>query len=427
MTVDHVSHEIAIGQPGLSGSEAARKGRVAILNAYSGQNVGDRAIVEVMAEQIGARGFEPLIVADEPRSFDRLGVAVVPPPLDIQQKAGRFGRAACELREALGQHARPGEFFERHGVGEFVAAAGGGYLYDDGSVTSRRNLLRRLHYLSLATRSGRQVAVFPQSVGPFSSRAFQQATMRQLRRCSRVFTRERMSHELCRRHRLGNALLRDDVVFLLGSGRDAAPVAEFARREDRRYVGVTAVEWGFGSYRGRAHLRAAYLEALTRAARDAHHATGCHIAVIVQVDVTGGPDSDRRISEQLAEAVAGAGIPVTMTSFPATASLESIVATYRQLDLLIASRMHSGILAFCAGVPVVGVAYLPKTYGVFDRLGMGDYTVDIRPPDVARLPGLVGVALAELETLAHRLDDALGRVRASALASFDEVFGPRSF
>lgn len=53
-------------------------------------------------------------------------------------------------------------------------------------------------------------------------------------------------------------------------------------------------------------------------------------------------------------------------------------ACYGQMDLIIATRMHSGIFALGMGVPVLYIGYLQKTRGLMEWLGLQDWVIDLK-------------------------------------------------
>ena len=54
-----------------------------------------------------------------------------------------------------------------------------------------------------------------------------------------------------------------------------------------------------------------------------------------------------------------------------------------QMTYFVGTRMHSNIFALSMGVPVLAIGYLPKTSGLMEQLGLGEWTV---PIDSLELP-----------------------------------------
>jgi polysaccharide pyruvyl transferase WcaK-like protein len=52
-------------------------------------------------------------------------------------------------------------------------------------------------------------------------------------------------------------------------------------------------------------------------------------------------------------------------------------ACYREMDLFIASRLHSGIFALCENVPTVFIGYLSKTVGLLQALGLENWGIEL--------------------------------------------------
>lgn len=52
-------------------------------------------------------------------------------------------------------------------------------------------------------------------------------------------------------------------------------------------------------------------------------------------------------------------------------------ACYGQMDLVIATRMHSGIFSLSMGVPVLYIGYLQKTRGLMEWMGLQDWVIEL--------------------------------------------------
>jgi polysaccharide pyruvyl transferase WcaK-like protein len=63
---------------------------------------------------------------------------------------------------------------------------------------------------------------------------------------------------------------------------------------------------------------------------------------------------------------------------PAIANWKDLVASLQEVDLLIASRLHSTILGFMTQTPTVAISFDPKVDWVMEDLGQRDYLLHIR-------------------------------------------------
>jgi polysaccharide pyruvyl transferase WcaK-like protein len=63
---------------------------------------------------------------------------------------------------------------------------------------------------------------------------------------------------------------------------------------------------------------------------------------------------------------------------PANATWQEFVATLRDVDMLVASRLHSTILGFISETPTVAISFGAKVNAVMSDLGQTDYLLQIR-------------------------------------------------
>ena len=63
---------------------------------------------------------------------------------------------------------------------------------------------------------------------------------------------------------------------------------------------------------------------------------------------------------------------------PPTPTWRDLVATFREVDFLIVSRLHSAILGFVADKPTVAISFDPKVDWAMEDLGQTDYLLHIR-------------------------------------------------
>lgn len=66
---------------------------------------------------------------------------------------------------------------------------------------------------------------------------------------------------------------------------------------------------------------------------------------------------------------------------------------YDKLDLVVGMMMHSTVLAFGSGVPIVNVAYDAKNYNFMEFIGQGDKVIDVRETSSEKISDLAIRAL----------------------------------
>lgn len=380
---------------------------ILIVNAYSAGNRGDGTIVSQMVRLFAERGCSVRVMSDDPADCDRYGVPWVPPLAPAWPEAGGGpSKPAIVARVAHDLVRPPRRPFD---WADACVSAGGGYLYDDGGRTARLNLVRRLLPLRVARRAGVPVVLFSQSVGPFRSRAWRSLVARELRRSRLVIAREERSAAELRSMGVKPPVC-DDAAFALHP--DAPPPCAPALPEGA--VGVTVLN----ALPGRdvaAHR--AYVNALNSGLERALARSGRPVAVISQVSAHRA-DDDVATGAALARRLGAAGLESTFVDL-GNASDEELSAFYGGLELVVASRLHSGILALCAGTPVIGLGYLPKTDGVLERLGLGDWVLPAAGLEAGRLAERISAALEGNARLRGQIAERLPQARAGARRAVD--------
>ncbi len=379
---------------------------VLIANAYSARNRGDGVIVSQMVRLFEDRGCTVRVMSDDPQDAARYDVPTFAPVIPIFPEPGAtFARR--RLAAALWAWVRP----PQHPAFDWADAcisAGGGYFYDDGSAGARLNLLLRLLTLRAARRQGLPVVLFSQSIGPWRSRAAAVLVSRELRRTDLVIVREAISLAVCRELGLKNCELCDDCAFTLEPGRAPAGVI------DGPAVGVTVMNQLPGVIgAGQARYRAALAQGIIEALEDRDE----EVLVISQVAAHAG-DDDRPACRTLATELSAAGVRARFLDVVDMADQE-LCAVYGSLRLVVASRLHSAIMALSAGTPAVAIAYLPKTHGIFQRMGLGDMSLSASSLNATALARAIGDALQRHDELANALRARLPSVRASAAHGAD--------
>jgi colanic acid/amylovoran biosynthesis protein len=381
---------------------------VLIVNGYSARNRGDGMIVSQMVRLFRGRGCQVKVMSDDPRDGERYAVERLEPLAPIWPRPGG-GPSKLEIVARMGADFVRPRHAEAFRWADVCVSAGGGYLYDDGSRTARLNTARRLLPLRAARRAGTPVVLFSQSIGPFRSELCQSLVGRELRQSRRVIVREELSLAVARSMGVAPELC-DDVAFALEP--DAPPPG--APDVQRGTIGVTAMSSLPGVDRP-GHR--SYLDELQGGLVEALGSAGRPVAVISQVSAHAG-DDDVAVGRELSRRLAQAGLNARFVDL-GDATDGQVSAFYGRLELVVASRLHSGILALCAGTPIVALSYLPKTDGVLARLGMGAWVLPAAGLRADRLASTLSAALADTGALRGEIQARLPSLRASATRAVD--------
>lgn len=427
--------------------------KVLILHGYSDSNKGDLAIVVGMVKGIRAArpGCELVLqsvysesdpdFAFHHRFVRKMGLSVqqmaVPSPYTDTASLSAF-RNLTALMNLVGSTAGEwlnrmlpptGALFPRQAAAlrsmresDVVLLKGGQYVYNDqGGVRGFLYLWRILHPVHLAKRLGKDVVLLGQSVGPLVDDRGKQMTRRALAGCSRLVVRERKSANLLEELGLGAQVqIAPDFAFLIDPVRPHEFDALAKKIEAGRWLGVTVVNWSFPESRDPTELRERYLAAVVEIAGRTHRTLGLGIALFPQVTVQHHGESDLDLLKRLAAKLAENGIPhllVTEDLAP-----EGLSYLYGRCEVLLGTRLHSCILAACAGTPVVAIRYQGfKTEGIMAELGLENRVFDISGVDVDRATAEIAISVASRETISRQILQRVQTFRESLMAVLGKV------
>jgi colanic acid/amylovoran biosynthesis protein len=408
---------------------------VLLLNAHSAQNAGDLAILqESIACLHAAFPGAAITVAINDLETDELpsGAAYVASltrwllrPLPSGEWRWRKPLAppyairlllAALLFRWVGRRWQP-----RHGErrrlldayydADIVAVIGGGHLYARHAFNIA--FIWLWFGLALALWMGKPLIFLPQSFGPLPGRLQRGLLRWLLARSALLAAREYRSLDLLAAIGLRRrVLVLPDLAFALADTSTtlaAYPELERALQHAARpLIGLTLMDWGGQNptFQNQAGYEAAIL-ALIAHVRQSYGAT---VMLFAQCYGPVAAQDDRRIARRIA-AQAGPADSVVLVDQALPA--EALKAAYRQLDALVATRMHSAIFAMSAGVPTLAIGYLHKSIGIMEMLGLERYALEIDSLDAQRLCAAFDHLWAERPAVRQQLDSRIPVMRAT--------------
>lgn len=434
-------------------SDAPR--RILIVNAVA-LNAGDAAILLGELEGLrrafgGAVRFQ--VAEDDPETARRLypDIDFVPAlhfsrrkrPRNARERLARSARrrrismavrllahSPALAERLLDERAR--EHLERMRRADAVVGTGGTYFVEHYSFRARADEL-------IAAQSlGRPTYLYTQSMGPFRRMASRRTMRRVLSRARRVFLRDHRSRDHAAEVGAPRSQLEvhADAAFALApTGREAVATsapgvqgsASDVRGEGRRSQGhggegpggkrpsvaISVRHWRhFGDRPSDQGLRL-YREAVASLVRWLRErgATVTFVSTCQGVNEYWTDDSRfaRRLVDELLPDLDGVDVD---DRFRAP---DALIDRLAEFDLVVATRMHMAILALCAGVPVVPIAYEFKTTELFAGLGMDELVEPIETIEAASLRARVERALDQAPALRERVAAAVARLSDEAI------------
>lgn len=403
--------------------------RLVVVNTVA-LNTGDAAIllgmVAALREAFGPT-VEIEIAADRPDAAQELYPALSFVAGFDAARRGETGLARSTRRRRTGlalrllriaprlarliMGARGRAHLDRLTAADAVISAGGTFFVEHYPIR------RRAAELLTARAVGTPTYLYTQSLGPFARPSNRRLMRRMVSGARRTFLRDRRSFE----HLVDLGIdpdrlsVRPDAAFLLTRTAGAGGAEEREPREGRqsRRVAISVRQWRrFGERTPEEGLEA-YRRSVAAAARRLHE-RGMEVVFLSTcqgIEAYWADDSRfarRLVDDHLAE------LPRVRvdTVFRPPESLRDELAGF---DMVVATRMHVAILALCAGVPVVPIAYEFKTRELFTQLGMEALVTDIATITPESLLAPVETVVRSLPELRARiLEAAPGLARAAA-------------
>lgn len=309
------------------------------------------------------------------------------------------------------------ELVDLYDDADFIVASGGTYLVENYAIEPR------LLEFRVAMRLRAPLALFTQSMGPFGRRSAERLRP-VFEYCRLVLLRDEPSlGHLCSTGAgdVHTAVVAD-AAFALGDGAAVAAARSPATRSNRPLrVAISVRDWPFfRSKSGAQGMRdvVAAFAALTE------HLVTVHGAQVTFVSTCQGiPEywkDDARPAREIVAALAARGSRTGRVSVDDVfRTPDGLIEQYRTFDLVVSMRMHAAILALAAGVPVLPVAYEPKTQHLFDRLGFGDWVLDVETVGERNLCAMCDRVLAELPARRAALFEGVAAAMKSAEHGLD--------
>ncbi len=411
--------------------------KVLLLNVHSALNLGDDAIMRVTLDGLRTAfpGVQITVSANDPGSWAKYHDIRVVSSLATWVADPAQGRwrerlyrmpfvvvllsCAAVLYRFFGIRLMWGAPQQRHLLAAYydadlVLSCGGGNFYAHRKLSPA--LIWALVSLVFAIVLGKQIVMLPQSFGPIVGslqRLFARWTFARVRL---IMVREPRAGAFIREvlQVKTPVLLMPDLAFGLSSRRRP----ENSTGSMLTYqIGVTALdrsaqEPGFS---GQQRYEEALVTLLMRLACQ----YDAQIHVFCQCFGPSPDQDDRPVAKRLDQRLRQLGVATALRVDFRDAC--EIVSAYSELDLVIGTRMHTGVFALSTGVPVLLIGYQPKACGMMKTLGLERYCCDIRDVNADVLYELACEILARKEELHSYILERLEDIRLRAQAWIEPI------
>lgn len=379
--------------------------RILIINFHSGKNAGDLALLLCTIKTL-KKVFENAEIKvsanwiDEPY-YQSYGIEVLPSLRSILRMETRASTVLqilkffhlylkaflVSLSKKNRQHVKGNEFdrlIQAFHESDLIVAVSGNQVYSSGKYGWP--LPVTLAPLNFAKLFKKPLVVFPQSIGPLKRRWERWMVKKAYAHAKVVFVRDDKSLSLLRELGLPSKKFTyapDPAFGLEPAGRFEAHefLIRAGMRDNKQKIGLTLIP-RMGRALNQENLTT-YYEVLERTLLEFGQNNDVQIVLFSQVRGPVPLEDDRIPTKELYDSLKSKGLDVILIDEEVSPMM--LKACYGQIDLFIASRLHSGIFAIGAGTPTLFLGYLTKTQGITTRLGLSNCFLDINEISQSKL------------------------------------------
>jgi len=403
-----------------------RHTRVLIINFHSSLNAGDLALLLATRDLVQQLLPDPIISVSanwpDESHYQEHGFQIVSSLRSIIHDDGEsspFSRLWKLIRlliwfRAGGKHnliCSSGIYIDNllelnkaYSEADLIFAAPGNQLYSSGKFGWPYPIT--IAAIQLANWYKKPLIVLPQSIGPLRRNWEKSLLFRAYSPAKLIFLRDAISLRLADKIRLDRNKVHFgwDLAFRL---QPAKPFISheilrlYGVRSDKLKVGITIIPV-MGKSLDQGDVQN-YYQALKQALKQFSQMQDVQLVLFNQVSGPSLVEDDRVPTKLFFEDLKRDGVDAIYVDDDLDP--EVLKACYGQMDMFVASRLHSGIFSFGMGVPTLFIGYLTKTMGLLESLGMPEIGLDISNlnPDIL---------LSKLTWLWDDLDEQRDRIQA---------------
>lgn len=286
---------------------------------------------------------------------------------------------------------------DRYLEADLVVATGGTYLVE------QYDLAQRIFDMRLALLCERPLIWLSQSLGPFERQDYRQSIRILANSALAVLVRDRRSQ----RHLVDIGVMPEqirvaaDMAFALGSEHAIVKAISRSELPACPRIAISVREWKYFARRGFISGMRAYIAAIAALVTHLVCNYGAEVTFLSSCQGVKDYKDDSKVAAAVVATLDEHVKPRVFINgdFHTPSDLS---ARLKGFDVVVATRMHVGILALCSGVPVFPIAYEFKTEELFETLGY-EHIVRIDDMDEDSLVAQFDVFMGTLPSLRKRI------------------------
>ena len=378
--------------------QATQQFRILIINFHSTENAGDLSLLITTRDLLKEVFHNPVITVSanwlNELCFNNYDFSVVPSLRSIiqsesnakpLQQAWQFLRLLFWLNPWKKHSKRVSSWVNKNNLdilrkayndSDIVIAAPGNQIYSSGKFGWPYPVT--IAAIQLANWYKKPLIVLPQSLGPLRRPWEKKLLLKAYSPAKLIYLRDAVSLRLAEQINLGpeNVSFSWDLAFRFqpaGSVVSQNILQRYGIKQGKFKVGVTLISTMGRSLNQTDVIN--YYSVMKQSLIKFSKSSQFQLVLFAQVSGPSSVEDDRIPTRQLFQGLLSEGVDVIFVD--ECLSPDLLKACYGQMDMFVASRLHSGIFAFSMQVPTLFIGYLTKTIGMLESLGMPEIGIDI--------------------------------------------------
>lgn len=341
--------------------------KIVFLHVYSEYNAGDAAIVSVMIDDYRTRFPDATIYLSsitkqlhkefkDALYISSLFYELVYAKDNWIQRIKRLRYAINKIKEA-----------------DLVIGVGGGYIIGKPGWKSTISLIITLFEFWICKKIGKKVVLYSQSIGPFHNKFQLLLSKYVLNSLDQITVRESISYHQLKQMKVDAPHIKKayDAAFYF-TARTKTRMKNYLMKHGvfftKPVLGIT-VRKCFEDERQKD-----YEQSIVSCAYTAATEYGYKVVFIPHVTAPDQNDDDRNVQQSIRSHIKPHRDIIYLNDRFTYQELKGI---YDNLNLLIGTRMHSVIFSLTGFVPVIGLAYEPKTVGIMKQNQLEKWVLNV--------------------------------------------------
>jgi polysaccharide pyruvyl transferase WcaK-like protein len=259
-------------------------------------------------------------------------------------------------------------------------------------------LLWRIYYLSLGLIMKKPVFIFSEGTGPFKSKISKTISRVFFKQCTYISVRD----EISLKHLINIGLKKEKLILAADSAFLLLPSPKKLDYRDhtRKLIGISVsklvTDFGFNSTNSVKPYDkfTSFIAKLIDWIIAKYDSKIILISHVVQIN----RDDYKTAKEIFFKVKRKDHVEIMKKSFDST-EIKKVIS---YCNLIITSRMHAAIAALSTHVPAIGISYSHKMEGIFKRLEIPEYVIDIKKLDW-KITKIIQQALSNSENIKNRI------------------------